>query len=238
MQNIWGSRTETGLTGDEFREEVELHLLRHIGEPHTAFSDQEGWSGKSKEPGPPVDVLVVPPEGERRFAYVCTLGCALRKGGDPLGTGGRMRMEFALAAPQTGNVKGDLDMLNLAANTARQFAKLVHLEQVRVSPGETVHFSRDRKPVLPGSKQLAFAFLAPRLPDDGFRTLKLRSSEKVTFLSPVPIHHSELRLGVANGARALERALVGAGVTEMLDLHRRPVRRGFRDRLGDLFARR
>ena len=40
---------------------IQLHLMRHIGEPHVAFSDTEGWAGKSKEPGPPVDVLVVPP---------------------------------------------------------------------------------------------------------------------------------------------------------------------------------
>src|SRR5690606_14616173 len=102
MQNIWGSRTETGLTADEFREAVELHLTRHIGEPHTAFSDRDGWSGKSKEVGPPIDILVVPPEGERRFAYVCTMGCSLKKSGDARAAGGRVRIEFALAAPQTG----------------------------------------------------------------------------------------------------------------------------------------
>ena len=72
MQDIWGRRTETGHTGEEFREEVQLHLTRNLGEPHVAFSDQDGWAGKSKEPGPPVDVMVIPPEGERRFAYVCT----------------------------------------------------------------------------------------------------------------------------------------------------------------------
>ena len=70
MQDIWGRRTETGHTGEEFREEVQLHLTRNLGEPHVAFSDQDGWAGKSKEPGPPVDVMVIPPEGERRFAVL------------------------------------------------------------------------------------------------------------------------------------------------------------------------
>jgi hypothetical protein len=238
MQNIWASRTETGLTGDEFREEVELHLLRHIGEPHTAFSDQDGWAGKSREPGPPIDVLVVPPEGERRFAYVCTMGCALKKGGDPLAPGGRTRMEFALAAPQTGDANGDLAALNLAANTVRQFAKLVHMQQVRVTPGETVQFSQNPKPVFPGSKQAAFGFITPRLPHHGFETLKLHSGEKVAFLSPVPIYRSELQFGRAKGPQTFERVLTSGGITEMLDLHRQPVRKSWWDVLASLFGRR
>lgn len=238
MQNIWGSRTETGLTADEFREAVELHLTRHIGEPHTAFSDRDGWSGKSKEVGPPIDILVVPPEGERRFAYVCTMGCSLKKSGDALAAGGRVRIEFALAAPQTGDTKADLAMLNLAANTARQFAKLVHVQQVRVRPGETVQFTQDAKPVFPGSRQSAFAFMTPRLPNDGFATLRLQGGDTVSFLSPVPIYRSELQFARARGPLELERALVRAGITEMLDLHRRPVKRGFWSMLAGLGGRR
>lgn len=44
MPSIRDPRTETGLTGEQFREEVQLHLMRHIGEPHVAFSDTEGWA--------------------------------------------------------------------------------------------------------------------------------------------------------------------------------------------------
>jgi hypothetical protein len=223
MQDIWGRRTETGLTGEEFREEVQLHLLRHIGEPHTAFSDQDGWAGKSKEPGPPIDVLVVPPEGERRFAYVSTFGCSLRKSGDSLSPDGKRRMEFVLAAPQTGDAKADLAMLNLVANTARQFAKLAHVQSVRVRPGETVQFSRKPKPMFDGSKQVAFAFMAPRLPAEGFAALKLNSGETVEFVAPMPIYREELDFGIRKGPAKLARALEAGGATEMLALDRRPV---------------
>jgi hypothetical protein len=223
MQNIWARRTETGLTGDEFREEVELHLARHIGEPHTAFSDQDGWAGKSKEPGPPVDVMVVPPEGERRFAYVSTFGCALKKSGDSLGPDGKRRMEFVLAAPQTGDAKADLAMLNIAANTVRQFAKLAHVQSVRVKPGETVQFARNPKPMFDGSKQVAFAFMAPRLPADGFETLKLQSGETVEFVAPMPIYREELDFGGRKGPEKLARVLMAGGATEMVALDRKPV---------------
>jgi len=84
MPDIWGQSSEKGRIGQELREEVHLHLARHLGEPHIAFSDQDGWAGRSREPGPSVDVLVVPPEGERRFAYVCTFGSSLKKGSRPL----------------------------------------------------------------------------------------------------------------------------------------------------------
>lgn len=239
MQNtIWGPRTETGLTGEEFREEVQLHLTRHIGEPHVAFSDQDGWIGKSKEPGPPVDVMVVPPEGERRFAYVSTFGCSLKKSGDSLAPGGKRRMEFVLAAPQTGDSRADLAMLNLAANTVRQFAKLAHVQSVRVTAGETVQFSRSPKPMFDGSKQVAFAFMAPRLPADGFATLKLQSGEKVDFVSPMPIYREELEFGSRKGPEKLARALEAGGATEMLALDRQPVIRSLWARIFGGFLRR
>ena len=130
MQNIWGRSSESALSGEELRDEVQLHLARHLGDPHIAFSDNDGWAGNSREPGPAVDVLVVPPEGERRFAYVCTFGSSLKKRPGDI-TGGRM--EFALAVPQHGDPQSDLAVLNLGANTVRQFAKLDIQLEVRAA---------------------------------------------------------------------------------------------------------
>jgi Suppressor of fused protein (SUFU) len=225
QNNIWGRRTETGHTGEEFREEVQLHLSRALGEPHVAFSDQDGWAGKSKEPGPPIDVMVIPPEGERRFAYVCTYGSSLKKGGDALSAGGKTRMEFVLATPQKGDPKADLAMLNLAANTVRQFAKLVHIQSVRVAAGETVQFSKNPKPMFDDSKQVAFAFMRPRLPADGFDRMRLSDGEAVDFWAPVPIYRDELEAASAHGPSKLAKALDKAGITEMLHLDRPSVAR-------------
>jgi hypothetical protein len=196
MPDIWGSTNELADVAASLREEVQLHLARKLGDAHIAFSDQDGWTGRSKEPGPPVDVLVVPPEGERRFAYVCTFGSSLRKLTDANPNG---RMEFALAVPQKGDPKTDLASLNLAANTVRQFAKLVHIQDIRVKAGETVQFSKHPKPVFENAKQIAFAFMAPRLPDDGFSRLKLDEKDAITFWSPVPIYREELEAGAAHG---------------------------------------
>ena len=220
MESIWGRRTETGHTGEEFREEMQLHLARCLGEPHIAFSDQDGWAGKSKEPGPPVDVMVIPPEGERRFAYVCTYGSSLKTGGDVLSPGGKARMEFVLATPQRGDPKADLAMLNIAANTVRQFAKLVHIQNVRVSAGETVQFSKRPKAVFDDTRQVAFAFIRPRLPADGFERLRLANGEGVDFWAPTPIYRDELEAAATHGTVKLAQALEKAGVTEMLHLDR------------------
>ena len=243
MQNIWSRPNESRLSADETREAIQLHLTRHIGEPHVAFSDQDGWAGKSKEPGPPVDVMVVSPEGERRFAYVSTFGSSLKKGGDPLAYGGRKRMEFVLAAPQKGDAKADLAMLNLAANTVRQFAKLVHLQDVRVQAGETVQFSHRPKPMFPGSRQIAFAFLKPRLPADGFEIMRLSANRggegQVEFWGLAPIYRAELESSSTRGPAFLEKTLKTAGVTEMLDMDRKPaVGRGPLSWIGDFLARR
>lgn len=217
MQNIWGRSSESALTGEDLREEVQLHLARHLGDSHIAFSDQDGWAGRSREPGPPVDVLVVPPEGERRFAYVCTFGSSLKKRvGDTDGG----RMEFVLAVPQKGDAQADLAMLNLAANTVRQFAKLVHIQSIRVFAGETVQFSRNPRPILEGSNQIAFAFMRPRLPNEGFASMKLANGEQVHFWAPVPIDRFELEASGRHGIIQFQRGLNRAGVTEMLHAQR------------------
>ncbi len=222
MQDIWERNSESALSGEElsgaeFREEVQLHLARHLGEPHIAFSDNDGWAGNSREPGPAVDVLVVPPEGERRFAYVCTFGSSLKKRPGDI-TGGRM--EFALAVPQYGDPQSDLAMLNLGANTVRQFAKLVHIQPIRVLAGETVQFSRNPRPILEGSKQVAFTFIEPRLPAEGFERMRLPNGETVWFWSPVPIDRDELDASARHGIIQFTRGLTKAGVTEMLHAQR------------------
>lgn len=215
MQNIWGRSSESALSGEELREEVRLHLARHLGDPHIAFSDNDGWAGNSREPGPPVDVLVVPPEGERRFAYVCSFGSSLKKR-----PGGGGRMEFALAVPQNGDPQSDLAILNLGANIVRQFAKLVHIQSIRVLAGETVQFSRNPRPILEGSKQVAFTFMEPRLPSDGFKRMAPPNGEAVLFWSPVPIDRDELDASGRHGVIQFTRGLIRAGVTEMLHAQR------------------
>lgn len=223
--DIWGPRTDFGLSPDEMREVVDSHLASHIGDYETAYSDEEGWAGHSNEDGPPIDVLVVPPEGERQFAYVATFGCAFR----PLPSdaykdaGVKRRVEFVLAAQQRGDEDERLRSLNLAANTVRQFAKLVHLNGVTVEPGETVAFSSDPKPIYDEADFCAFAFLPPRLPGPGFERLTPANAElgePLRYIAPVPVHKEELEFGVEYGPEALIDLLMQAGVTEMIDMER------------------
>jgi hypothetical protein len=244
MPDIWERQTEKqDLPSDKLREDIQLHLSRKLGEPHIAFRDEAGWAGRTKEPGPPIDVLVIPPEGERRFAYVCTFGsCLKKKPGDATRGGGRM--EFVLAVPQRGDPKADLKMLNLAANTVRQFAKLVHIQDISVAAGQTVQFTKNPKPVFEGANQVGFAFMAPRLPDDGFHGLHVAEGDSIRFWAPVPISREELDAGSVHGAERLAAGLEHAGVTEMLHLDRPSIaRRAYGlgrpllARLKDLFRR-
>ena len=132
MPNIWVAPKETGLSGDELRDAVQLHLLRHLGESTAAFHDEAGWTGKSREPGPAIDVLVSPPNGERRFAYVVSCGSAVKSvPTDPGAEPGARRVEFVLAAPQRGDPKADKTMLNLAANLVERLYQTARADAVR-----------------------------------------------------------------------------------------------------------
>lgn len=248
MENIWARPTELGLSGDELREQVQLHIARHLGPAEPAFIDADGWAGKSKEPGPPIDVLVAPPEGERRFAYVASFGASLTpmafdEPEDADRTAPSRHVEFTLAVPQSGAPAADRAMLSLAASTVRQFAKLIHLQPVRVATGDTVAFADPPRPVFEGSEQCAFVFMEPRLPGEGFETMQTPSRAPLRFVSPVPIYPEELDAGHMRGGLRLITALHLAHVTEMIDLRRprvmRRIRRGplgWIDRLADRFA--
>lgn len=245
MENIWARPTDLGLSGEELREQVQLHIARHLGPAEPAFIDADGWAGKSKEPGPPVDVLVAPPEGERRFAYVASFGAALHPMAfdEPAHASPASRhVEFTLAVPQSGAPAADRALLNMAASTVRQFAKLVHLQPIRVSTGDTVSFSDPPRPVFEGSDQCAFVFMAPRLPGDGFEIMQTPARESVRFVSPVPIYPEELEAGHRYSGQTLIGALHRDGITEMLDLRRPAVARrirsgplGWLDRLAGVF---
>ncbi len=83
-----------------------------------------------------------------------------------------------------------------------------------------MQFSRNPRPILEGSKQVAFAFIEPRLPDRGFNQMRLPNGETVWFWSPVPIDRDELDASGRHGIIQFTRGLTKAGVTEMLHAQR------------------
>ncbi|MFC7292009.1 suppressor of fused domain protein [Hirschia litorea] len=226
--NIWGPETDFGMSTDDMRDALDLHLARHIGEFQTVFTDEDGWAGNSSEDGVPVDVLVVLPEGERKFAYVSSLGCSFV----PLSSAHYRehnivrRVEFVLAAQQNGNEEEDISALNLAANTVRQFAKIVHLSGVAVEEGETVTFSETPRPVFDDAGFAGFGFVKPQLPNPGFGHMHLVDAEvnsDIHFIAPIPLFKNEMELAAEIGPEAFCAALLKAGVTEMIDLKRQSI---------------
>lgn len=226
--NIWGPETDFGMSTDDMRDALDLHLARHIGEFQTVFTDEDGWAGNSSEDGVPVDVLVVLPEGERKFAYVSSLGCSFV----PLSSAHYRehnivrRVEFVLAAQQNGNKEYDISALNLAANTVRQFAKIVHLSGVAVEEGETVTFSDTPRPVFDEAGFAGFGFVKPQLPNIGFGRMHVDEGEvdsDIHFIAPIPLFKNEIELAAEIGPEAFCAALLEAGVTEMIDLKRQSI---------------
>jgi hypothetical protein len=119
-----------------------------------------------------------------------------------------------------GSGKFKQDLLSWLMEKIPEFAKLVHIQPIRVFAGETVQFSRNPRPILEGSKQVAFAFMEPRLPADGFKRMVLSNGEVVQFWSPVPIDRDELDASGRHGVLQFTRGLIRAGVTEMLHAQR------------------
>ncbi len=223
--NIWGPETDFGMSSEDMRDALDLHLARNIGEFQTVFTDEDGWSGNSSEDGPPIDVLVVPPDGERKFAYVTSFGCSFAPLPSKQYSEQKIvkRVEFVLAAQQNGNDEDDLKALNLAANTVRQFAKLVHINGVAVEEGETVMFSEKPQPVFEGADFCGFGFAKPLLPGVGFECMHSEEGDAnsyVHFVAPIPLYKEEMEISSEQGPDVLCAKLVQAGITEMIDLKR------------------
>ncbi|MEZ5938785.1 MAG: suppressor of fused domain protein [Hyphomonadaceae bacterium] len=211
--------------GAALRDRLQQHLSRNIGDVRAAFIDADAWNGLSTEAGPPIDVMVVPPQGERRFAYLCTFGSALH----PLGAdiyrkeGLCRRVEFVLAVPQGGDAPSDAAELDLGAQLLRQYAKIAHMQPITIERGETVAFAKEPEPLFEGANQVAVSFMPPRIPSDGFTTLKLDGGDIIEFVSPTPICREELALARRRGPARLADELFARGVTEMLAPAREPV---------------
>ncbi len=236
------------------RDVLDMHLSRHIGDYETIFSDDDGWAGDSEEGGPPVDILVIHPEGERQFAYICSFGCSFQALRNKMEGGGEFAspsVEFVLAAKQNSDETENRKSLNLAANIVRQFAKMAHLNQVDLSPGVTVMFSDEPSPLFEGLDFTAFAFIQPRIPADRFENLSIQIGDQTTqinFISPVPVFSDELNISKSDGPDALAHALETGGVTEMIDFSRASVvqpetkeetiqKTGFFSKLAGMFAK-
>ncbi|MBI1339432.1 suppressor of fused domain protein [bacterium] len=219
MTSIWSLETDFELSGEEMLEAVQLHLERHMGEHQVAFFDADGWAGLSAEDGPPIDVLVVPPEGERRFAYVCSFGASLRSLDCDryIRSGERRRVEFVLAARQGGDAEVDARELATAANAVRRLAKIAHLESVVVEPGEVIEFGDWADPMFGSTGETACAFIRPRLPASGFEVMTTGGGARVDFLSAVPVTRAEQDFSRRHGPQALAATLARGDVTEMLD---------------------
>lgn len=206
------------------RELVWGHLARTIGEPKTAFVDANGWSGESHAAGPPIDVICIPPQGDRRFLYLCTFGSCLHPLGAPsyLKAGIARRVEFVTAIAQTPNETANRALLEQAVRHVRSWAKRVHVAALAVESGDVGALPDDVMKIMIG--EAGACFLAPRIGAAELAELPIGPNAAISFRAPVPVHASEIKYGQMKGAKALADALERGGATEMLAAHRAPVR--------------
>jgi hypothetical protein len=167
----------------------------------------------------------VPPDGERRFAYVTTSGCAAHALPEsPYNDGGNTnRVEFVMAALQTGDREADVKSLEAVIHTVRRFAKMAHLSDVPVNANEAIIFQEDPQPIYKDADFRGIVFAQPLLPAPGFEYLQLEPNDpqsRMKFVAIIPAFLGEMEYSARKGADALCRAFKKNSVTEILDFNR------------------
>ena len=189
---------------------VSEHVDRHIG----TFDDV---LHELVSPDVHLDILHVPPSGDRRWHTLVTCGMSARPmhAPDPE----RAYAELTLALPPDWKFEQSTweDERNYwPIRLLKVLGRLPHEYDTWLGYGHTVPNEDPPVPYAPGTRMCGAILLPPLLPDEGFAVLE-RPAGPINFYGVIPLHPEEMKRKLEAGTDALLDLFDDAGVTELLD---------------------
>ncbi len=219
--------------GDEGTiQSVDQHIEKWIGKPDTVY--HEIISDKVH-----IDVHIVNPS-ERFLCYtLVTSGMSDLPMRAPPSHADLAYAELFLCLPpdwKMGQEQWKQHQNYWPIQALKYLARFPHQYETWLSYGHTIPNGNPPAPFDPSTQLSSLILLRPfRIPSD-FHELKVNDAKTVRFFSVVPLHNDELEFKLKSGAEAIERALLEAGGSEIVDPKRKSAieRSGF---FGRLFGR-
>lgn len=191
---------------------VKAHIERHLGKVETVF--HETASKKVH-----LDVLVVPPSGERAHLTLVTCGMAARPMHIPESADVPAYVELVLSLPPDWPLDRTPNMVEPGLWPIlwlKYVARLPHLHDTWIGRGHTVPNGDPPEPIAPDTPFCGVVVLSPVLTPPGFATLDVSDGRTVEFLALYPLYPEEIALKLERGARELATRMDQAGVTELV----------------------
>jgi hypothetical protein len=175
-----------------------------------------------------IDVHVVTPRPGRDFYTLYTTGMSDRPMKVPADAPMPAYLELMLALPKTWR----LDEASLEdernywpIRLLKVLARLPHEYDTWLGPFHTIPNGDPAVPYAEGTQLSGAMITYPCLLDADFEPIAVRADKAVYVLAVTPLHPLEMELKLAKGGEALDERLEAAGVTELIDPTRKPVRR-------------
>jgi hypothetical protein len=205
---------------DDLIEAVAQHVKAHIGEAETVLHELIPTSDLH------IDMHVVKPTDARPFYTVVTSGMSELPMTIPTKHAGRVTpyAELMLALPATWRVDCLRDdRWGWPIAWLKFLAAYPHENHTWLGNRHTIPNGEDVEPFSPNTKLACWFVRSPKTVPGAFREMRF-GRKTVDVLALTAIYRSELELAISEGLAALDAALTTAGVTELLDVNRPPVK--------------
>jgi hypothetical protein len=202
--------------GGKHLAEIEAHIRKYVGEP--AFVWHEMVSDKVH-----LDVHVVKPSEKYPWHTLITSGMSDKPMNAPEGAEDERFAEMVLCLPPEWEVseRGFKSLDNFwPLKWLKQVARLPHDYDTWISVGHTIPNGDPPEPFHASTEACCWFLLPPLWFPDEFSELRLKSGEKIRFLSIVPLYEEEVDYKLQRGTEKLASQLQGVKLTDLMRFDR------------------
>jgi len=177
---------------------------------------------------PHIDILIAEPQPKRQFYTLVTCGMSEVPMGVPLEVAGQVadHIELMLCLPSDWQLDNlDDERWEWPVFWLRFLAKQTHELNTFLAAGHTIPNGEDCDPFGSNTKMCCWFVRTPAAVGEDF--LQMRDNDRtIAFLAIVPIYRSEMDFALSGDDKPeeLDNLLTAAGVTELIDPQRKPVR--------------
>ncbi|MCR5016006.1 MAG: suppressor of fused domain protein [Ruminococcus sp.] len=194
-------------------EAIEDHITEHFGDFPKVFRDNSPKDVK-------VDIAVIPPDDDRYFLTLVTMGLGAYRMRMPKELRGQQldRTELVLCLPANWNFDPQDAHTMWPVELLNRIAHLPVRHRSWIGWGHSVDYS---KPFTEDTDLSAVLLLEPFFGKES-QTCKLPDGDRVSFYQVIPLYDIEMRYKIDHGTDALLDRF-GGDIDPVLDLGRRPV---------------
>ena len=203
-----GNKNKTYYYSEKDMEAYENMIKDHFGEYNEVIHE-------IVSPDLHIDVIPVPPGGERNYYTLFTMGMGAYKMNVPSGFGKMNRAEMAIRLPADWDIKSDEEKWYWPVRIIKMLARLPYHEKSFLGLYHDIDFGSAF------SEETEMCGVLLDFLDESVEPLVLEGGDQLILYNVIPIYRAEMEFKNANGAEALLEKLGEETVHGPLDIRRK-----------------